>query len=133
MEEKQISKTTRCKLDSSLKMHVAFFYPKDIQKIFLETFDLVENLEMTQIAGGAGIMFFASLWRNAYENRYVTYPLDVCSLYNNIPHKKIIEAVKQKSQSKSNISINDILTLKPILTLNNFVFNGKNYLKKKVH
>ena len=61
MEEKQISKTIRCKLDSSLKMQVAFFYPKDIQKIFLETFDLVENLEMTQIAGGAGIMFFASL------------------------------------------------------------------------
>ena len=30
---------------------------------------------MTQIARGGELMFFASLWRKAYENRYVIYPL----------------------------------------------------------
>ena len=74
-------------------MQFAFFYPKDIQKNFWETFDFFENLEMTQIAGGARIVFFVSLWRSAYENRYVIYPLDVCSLYTNILHKEIIETV----------------------------------------
>ena len=59
--------------------------------------------------------------------------LDVCSLYTNIPHKEGIQAVKQKSKkSKSIINIKVVLTfLKLILTLNNFVFNGINYLQKK--
>ena len=59
--------------------------------------------------------------------------LDVGSLYTNIPHKEGIEAVKQKStKSKPGISIKVVLTfLKLILTLNNFVFNGINYLQKK--
>ena len=59
--------------------------------------------------------------------------LDVPSLYTNIPHKEGIEAVKQKlKKSKPSISIKVILTfLKLILTLNNFVFNGINYLQKK--
>ena len=59
--------------------------------------------------------------------------LDVRSLYTNIPHKEGIEAVKQKlKKSKPSISIKVILTfLKLILTLNNFVFNGINYLQKK--
>ena len=39
------------------------------------TIDLVENLEMTQ--GGGGIMFFALLWRNVYENRYVIHHLSM--------------------------------------------------------
>ena len=42
-----ISKTIKCKLSNSLKMQVAFSYPKDIQIII----DFVENLEMTQTAG----------------------------------------------------------------------------------
>ena len=59
--------------------------------------------------------------------------LDVRSLYTNTPHKEGIEAVKQKlKKSKASISIKVILTfLKLILTLNNFVFNGMNYLQKK--
>ena len=59
--------------------------------------------------------------------------LVVWSLYTNIPHKEGIEAVKQKlKKSKPSISIKVILTfLKLILTLNNFVFNGINYLQKK--
>ena len=59
--------------------------------------------------------------------------LDVHSLYTNIPHKEGIEAVKQKlKKSKPSINIKVILTfLKLILTLNNFVFNGINYLQKK--
>ena len=42
-------------------MQSAFFYLKGIQKIFWKTIDFVKNLEMTQIAGGGGIVFFASL------------------------------------------------------------------------
>ena len=59
--------------------------------------------------------------------------LDVRSLYTNIPHKEGIEAVKQKlKKSKPSINIKVILTfLKLILTLNNFVFNGINYLQKR--
>ena len=49
-----ISKTIKYKLDSSSKMQFAFLYPKDIQKNFWKTIDFVENLEMTQIAGGGG-------------------------------------------------------------------------------
>ena len=39
--------------------------------------DFAENLEMTDIVngGGMGVMLFVSLWRIAYENRYVTHPL----------------------------------------------------------
>ena len=47
--------------------------------------------------------------------------LDVRSLYTNILHTEGIEAVKQKLK-KSKPSI---------LRLNNFVFNGINYLQKK--
>ena len=58
------------------------------------------------------------------------FPLDVRSLYTNIPHKEGIEAVKQKlKKSKPSISIKVILTfLKLTLTP---VFNGINYLQKK--
>ena len=57
-------------------MQFAFFDPKDIQKRFGKTIDFVKNLEMTQIAaGGEGVMFFALLRCNAYENRYVIHPL----------------------------------------------------------
>ena len=57
-------------------MQFAFFYSKDIKNIFRKTTDFAENLEMTQAtrAGGGGIMFFASLWHNVYENRYAVQP-----------------------------------------------------------
>ena len=35
-------------------MQFAFLYPKDIYFFFWKTIDSVENLEMTQIAGGGG-------------------------------------------------------------------------------
>ena len=37
-------------------MQFTFFYPKDLQFFFFveKTIDFVENLEMTQIAGGVG-------------------------------------------------------------------------------
>ena len=59
--------------------------------------------------------------------------LDVRSLYTNIPHKEGLEAVKQKlKKSKPSFNIKVILTfLKLILTLNNFVFSGINYLQKE--
>ena len=59
--------------------------------------------------------------------------LDVRSLYTNVPYKERIETVKQKlKNSKPTIRIKVILNfLKSILTLNNFVFNGINYLQKK--
>ena len=56
-------------------MQLTFFYLKDIHKHFWKIIDFVENLEMTQIAGGDGVMFFVPLRRNAYENRYVIHPL----------------------------------------------------------
>ena len=57
-------------------MQFAFFYSKDIKIIFRKTTDFVKNQEMTQTtgAGGGGFMFFASLWHNVYENRYVVQP-----------------------------------------------------------
>ena len=66
------------------------------------------------------------------DNSYLV-SLDVRSLCTNILHKKGIETAKQKlRKSKPDISIKAIFTfLKPILTLNNFVFNGINYLQKK--
>ena len=50
-----------------------------------------------------------------------------------MPYKEGIEAAKQKlTKLKPGISIKVILTfLKLSLTLNNFVFNSNNYLKKR--
>ena len=36
--KKLISKTIKYKLESSSKMQFAFFYPKDIEKVFLENY-----------------------------------------------------------------------------------------------
>ena len=54
-------------------MQFAFFYPKDIKKLFSKTIDFVKNLEIMQIAGSGGVMFFTSLWPSAYENRYMIH------------------------------------------------------------
>ena len=60
--------------------------------------------------------------------------MDVSALYTNIPNDEGILAVKNTltNNKVSNILINVILTfLSMILTLNNFVFNGKHYLQTK--
>ena len=54
--KKLISRKIKYKLDSSSKVQFAFFYSKDIQKHFGKTIDFVENLKMTQIAGGGRVM-----------------------------------------------------------------------------
>ena len=59
--------------------------------------------------------------------------MDVRSLYTNIPNKEGIEAVKQSLNKRpSSVTSIVILTfLNLILTLNNSVFNGKNFLQTK--
>ena len=52
--KKTVSKTIKYKLESSSKMHFAFFSPKDIQKFFWKTINFVKNLEMAQIEKGEG-------------------------------------------------------------------------------
>ena len=69
---------------------------------------------------------------NKIDDSYLV-SLDVRSLYTNIPHIDSIEAVRKSLQkSKLSISISIVITLlKLILTLNNFVFDGVNYLQKE--
>ena len=59
--KKLISETVKYKLGSPSKMQFSFFYPKDIQKYFWKTIDFVENLEITQIAGGEEVLLIVSL------------------------------------------------------------------------
>ena len=42
------------KWDSASKKQSAFFYLKEVEKFFWKTIDFIENLDMTQIAGGEG-------------------------------------------------------------------------------
>ena len=57
--------------------------------------------------------------------------MNICSLYTNIPNKKGIEAVETILERKS-IGTRIISTFVPlVLTLNNFVFNSRNYLQIK--
>ena len=59
--------------------------------------------------------------------------LDVKSLYTNIPNHEGIEAVKNTLNSTSQKPIAMEVTIKLmflILTLNNFIFNGIQYLQK---
>ena len=57
--------------------------------------------------------------------------MNICSLYTNIPNKEGIEAVETILERKS-IGTRIISTFVPlVLTLNNFVFNSRNYLQIK--
>ena len=57
--------------------------------------------------------------------------MNICSLYTNIPNKEGIEAVETILERKS-IGTRIISTFLPlVLTLNNFVFNSRNYLQIK--
>ena len=52
--KKLIIKIIKYKVNISSEIQLAFFYPKCIQKIFLENYRIVENLKMTQIAARRG-------------------------------------------------------------------------------
>ena len=56
--EKQISKTIKYKLDSSSKMQFVFFYPKNIQKYFLENYQFYRkcrnDAKSRGVEGGGG-------------------------------------------------------------------------------
>ena len=57
--------------------------------------------------------------------------MNICSLYTNIPNKEGIETVETILERKS-IGTRIISTFVPlVLTLNNFVFNSRNYLQIK--
>ena len=60
--------------------------------------------------------------------------MDVKALYTNIPNHEGLQALKEALDQKQNQSVASkvIVTLMSlILTLNNFVFNDKNYLQVK--
>ena len=82
-EKKLISKTIKYKLDSSSKVQIVFFYPKDIQKTFLETIGFVENLEMTQTAGGGVLCslrhYYAILRRSICDSLLVLFSFNIKS------------------------------------------------------
>ena len=69
----------------------------------------------------------------AVPNNAFLISMDVRSLYTNIPHKEGIEAVKQSLQKRPTTTPSTVILtfLNLILTLNNFVFNGINYLQTK--
>ena len=75
--KKLISKTIELKLVLQ-RCDLSFFILKTFI-FFLKTINFAENLEMTHMAGGGrrGVvdMFFAPLWRNAYENWYAIQTL----------------------------------------------------------
>ena len=69
----------------------------------------------------------------APDNSYLVY-LDAKLLYTNIPNKEGIKSIKTSLEkySKRTTSTKVIATfLTLILTLNNFIFNCKNYLQTK--
>ena len=68
---------------------------------------------------------------NITDDRYLA-SLDVQSLYTGIPHTEGIEALRKSFQkSKLSFSICIIITfLRLGLTLNNFLFNGANFLQR---
>ena len=63
-------------------MQFAFFCNMKTFKFFLENYQFCQksgnyaNSRGREEGGGqwSGVMFVASLWRSAYENRYVIYP-----------------------------------------------------------
>ena len=67
------------------------------------------------------------------SNSYLV-TIDVSSLYTNIPHNEGLHALREKLDLRQNKSVSTkvlvtLMTL--ILTLNNFIFNGINYLQIK--
>ena len=77
---KLTSKIIKYKLDSFSKMQFVFFYPKHIQE-FCQQSGNDANCRRREGGGGGGrgvwgeaALFFASIWSNAYENRYVIHP-----------------------------------------------------------
>ena len=53
-------------------MQFTFFYPNDTQNILRKNIDFVDSR-------GRAVMFFVSLSRNMYENRYVIHAFSTIS------------------------------------------------------
>ena len=68
------------------------------------------------------------------SNSYLV-TMDVSSLYTNIPHNEGLHALREKLDLRQNKSVSTkvlvTLIMRLILTLNNFIFNGINYLQIK--
>ena len=75
--KKLISKTIKYKLRRNLP-----FLSERHSKIFLENYRFCQK--SGNDANSMGVMFFASLWRSAYENRYVIHPLQIYSFLYHI-------------------------------------------------
>ena len=71
--------------------------------------------------------------RNYTAKDDILVTMDVRALYTNIPNEEGIQAVREKLTASSSTLPTRVITtfLTLILTLNNFVFNGINYLQTK--
>ena len=82
-EEKQISKAIKYKLDSSSKMQFVFFILKTFKNCFGEL-SILSKSGNDAISRGWRVHVIASLWRNAYENRYVIHLYNPLTLLINV-------------------------------------------------
>ena len=69
---KLINKTIEYKLDSSSKIKFTFFILK-IFKIFYGNYQFCQKSENDATSRGRGVVFLASLWPSAYENRHLIH------------------------------------------------------------
>ena len=67
---KLISKTIKYKLDRPSKMSFVFFILNGFKNIFGKL-SILTKIWKWRNKSGWGVRWFASLWRSAYENRYV--------------------------------------------------------------
>ena len=69
---KLINKTIEYKLDSSSKIKFTFFILK-IFKSFYDNYQFCQKSENDANSRGRGVVFLASLWPSAYENRHLIH------------------------------------------------------------
>ena len=75
--KKLIRKITKRNLDSSSKMYTLSVFILKSFKLFLENYQFCRKSGNDANSRGRGVMFFTSLSRNAYENRYVIHPYTI--------------------------------------------------------